>query len=86
MAIQGRPRCEHYARPLIELIRIFSLWIDRTYLDIREAENGWVCVETFVRNVAGSGSFLWFGQPGSNVVYAEGASAATLLRKKGENA
>lgn len=39
-------------------------------------------METFVRNVAGSGSFPWFGQPGSNVVYAEGASAATLLRKK----
>lgn len=86
MAISGRPRCDHYARPLIELLRTFCLWIDRTYLIVRKAENGEECVETFVRKVAGSGSFLWFGQPGSNVVYAEGASAATLLRKKGGNA
>lgn len=27
------------------------------------------------------GSFLWLGQPGSNVVGAEGASAPTLLRQ-----
>lgn len=41
-AIQGRPRCDHYARPLIELLRTFCLWIDRTYLNIRQAENGGV--------------------------------------------
>lgn len=35
---QGRPRWDHYARPLIELLRTFCLWIDQTYVNKREAE------------------------------------------------
>lgn len=75
---QGRPRCVHYARPLIELLRMFCRWIDQIYAT-RSGKRG-KCVETFMWNVAGNGSFLWLGQPGSNVVYAEGASVVTLLR------